>query len=208
MVSVAVVEDDEKIRKDLVVLLEWTKEFSCAGAYATAEDAIKDIPTKHPKIVLMDIKLPRMDGIQCTQKLKTLMPEVQVVMWTVMEDANIVFQALQAGAIGYLLKMSSPEEILAGLRQVSAGGSPMSTQIARKVIQAFQQKHEITAKSEATLTAREVQILDLLAKGHLYKEIAAELSIAIPTIHNHIRNIYEKLQVHTRTEAVMKYLFR
>lgn len=203
MIRVALVEDDDIIRKTLIELLEDAEGFRCIGAYQNAEDALEDIPRKFPDIVLMDINLPGMDGIECTYRLKAKMPGLLIAMLTVFEDAGKIFQSLQAGAVGYLLKLSKPEEILAALKEIAAGGSPMSPQIARKVVQSFHR--ERNGESEK-LSPREEQVLSLLSKGYLYKEIACELSISNDTVHNHIRKIYEKLQVHSRTEAVIKYL--
>lgn len=206
MIRVALVEDDEKIRNNLIILLEQSEGFRCVGAYPDAETALKDISYKSPEIVLMDINLPGMDGIECTYNLKAKMPKLQIVMLTVYEDTGKIFQALQAGAVGYLLKLTKPEEILEALNEVSLGGSPMSAQIARKVVQSFHRKQVKPSQDQAPLTMREEQVLNLLSKGYLYKEIAVELSISSDTVHNHIRKIYEKLQVHSRTEAVVKYL--
>lgn len=206
MIRVALVEDDEKIRNNLIILLEQSEGFRCVGAYPDAETALKDISYKSPEIVLMDINLPGIDGIECTNKLKAKMPKLQIVMLTVYEDTGKIFQALQAGAVGYLLKLTNPEEILTALNDVSLGGSPMSAQIARKVVQSFHRKQIKPSQDQAPLTMREEQVLNLLSKGYLYKEIAVELSISSDTVHNHIRKIYEKLQVHSRTEAVVKYL--
>lgn len=206
MLRIALVEDDEIIRKTVVGILEDTKEFRCVGAYQNAEDAIEDIPIKLPKIVLMDINLPGINGIECTHILKTKMPELLVIMLTVYEDAGKIFQSLQAGAVGYLLKHTKPAEIVAALKEVEAGGSPMSAQIARKVVQSFHKEQTQTENGKSPLSPREEQVLNLLSKGYLYKEIAAELTISNDTVHNHIRKIYEKLQVHNRTEAVLKYL--
>lgn len=203
MIRVALVEDDEIIRKTLIELLEETEGFRCIGAYQNAEDALEDIPRKSPQIVLMDINLPGMDGIECTYRLKIKMPDLLVVMLTVYEDAGKIFHSLQAGAVGYLLKLSKPGDIITALKEVIAGGSPMSPQIARKVVQSFHQERKGESQK---LSPREEQVLSLLSKGYLYKEIASELSISNDTVHNHIRKIYEKLQVHSRTEAVIKYL--
>jgi DNA-binding NarL/FixJ family response regulator len=204
MIRVALVEDDEKIRTNLIALIEQSEGFRCVGAYPNAEDALKDIPVKAPDVVLMDINLPRMDGIECTARLKAKIPAVQIVMLTVYEDAGKIFDALKSGAVGYLLKMTSPEKMLEAIQEAHNGGSPMSAQIARKVVQSF---HSETSNGlqESALTKRENQILELLAKGHLYKEIGDSLGISPETVHNHLRHIYEKLQVHTRTEAVVKY---
>ena len=206
MIRVALVEDDEKIRSNMITLLEESEGFRCVGAYPDSETALKDMRNKSPEIVLMDINLPGMDGIECTHKLKELMPELLIVMLTVYEDTGKIFQSLQAGAVGYLLKLTKPEDILTALKEVSVGGSPMSAQIARKVVQSFHREPKQNKTSEPSLTPREEQILELLSKGYLYKEIASELLISPDTVHNHLRKIYEKLQVHSRTEAVVKYL--
>jgi len=206
MIRVALVEDDEKIRNHLINLLENSDNFRCVGAYPDAEEALEDIPEKFPEIVLMDINLPGIDGIECTRQLKLKIPSILIVMLTVYEDASKIFNALKAGAVGYLLKLTKPDEILAALKEVSEGGSPMSAQIARKVVQSFQKKSPQTSDVTSNLTPRENQILELLTKGFLYKEIASELNISIDTVHNHLRKIYEKLQVHSRTEAVVKFL--
>jgi len=208
MIRVAIVEDDEKNRNNLIMLLEQSQDFRCVGAYPDAETALDDIPIKSPEIVLMDINLPGIDGIECTFKLKEIMPELLVVMLTVYEDTWKIFKALQAGAVGYLLKLTRPDEILIALKEVSEGGSPMSAIIARKVVQSFQSEKKVREKEKNSLTQREEQVLKLLAKGFLYKEIASELQISSDTVHNHIRKIYEKLQVHSRTEAVVKFLMQ
>ncbi len=208
MKRVAIVEDDEKNRNNLIMLLEQSQDFRCVGAYPDAETALDDIPIKSPEIVLMDINLPGIDGIECTFKLKEIMPELLVVMLTVYEDTWKIFKALQAGAVGYLLKLTKPDEILIALKEVSEGGSPMSAIIARKVVQSFQSEKKVREKEKNSLTQREEQVLKLLAKGFLYKEIASELQISSDTVHNHIRKIYEKLQVHSRTEAVVKFLMQ
>lgn len=206
MIRVALVEDDEKIRSNIITLLEQSEGFRCVVAYPDAETALKDMPNKSPEIVLMDINLPGMNGIECTAKLKELMPELLIVMLTVYEDTGKIFQSLQAGAVGYLLKLTKPEDLLAALEEVSNGGSPMSAQIARKVVQSFYKEKKQTPITKVPLTPREEEVLNQLSKGYLYKEIASELSISTDTVHNHIRKIYEKLQVHSRTEAVVKYL--
>lgn len=206
MTRIALVEDDEIIRASIIALLESSPGFRCVGAYPDAETALGDLPSKLPNIVLMDINLPGIDGIECTRLLKAKMPALLVVMLTVFEDTAKIFASLQAGAVGYLLKLTKPDEILLALEEVAGGGSPMSAQIARKVVQSFHYKQTLSAKNQPPLSKREEEVLDLLSKGYLYKEIASELSISNDTVHNHIRKIYEKLQVHSRTEAVIKYL--
>ncbi len=206
MIRIALVEDDDKIRKNLIDMIEGSEGLRCVAAYSNAEEALRDIEDKTPDIVLMDINLPEMDGIECTRKLKAILPDLLIVMLTVYEDINKIFRSLQAGAVGYLLKSTPHQEIISALKEVSKGGSPMSAQIARKVVQSFHKPAELKRDSKIQLTKREEEILDLLSRGFLYKEIAAELLISHDTVHNHLRKIYEKLQVHSRTEAVVKYL--
>lgn len=205
LIRIAIVEDDEKIRSSLVVLIEGTHGLRCVGAYENAEAALRDVPNKDPDVVLVDINLPGMQGIELVQKLKQGNANMQFIMLTVYEDTNKIFDSLAVGAVGYLLKMTPPDEILSAIRDVRSGGSPMSPQIARKVVQSFH-KGNTKAGEDAQLTKREEEILKLLSKGFLYKEIGEQLFISSDTVHNHIRHIYEKLQVHSRTEAVVKYL--
>jgi DNA-binding NarL/FixJ family response regulator len=206
MIRVAIIEDDDIIRKQIIDLLAQADGFRCVGGYGNAEDAMDDIPVKTPDVVLMDINLPGASGIECTRELKIKMPGLLIVMLTVYEEASKIFRSLQAGAVGYLLKYTSPDEILKAIKEVVSGGSPMSSQIARKVIQTFHNEPNNKNSVLELLSTREEQILDLLSKGYFYKEIAAELFISVDTVHNHIRKIYEKLHVHSRTEAVVKYL--
>jgi len=204
-IRIAIVEDDEKIRSSLVVLIEGTFGLRCVGAYENAEAALRDIPNKEPDVVLVDINLPVMQGIELVHRLKQSHAKMQFIMLTVYEDTQKIFDSLAAGAVGYLLKMTPPDEIISAIRDVRAGGSPMSPQIARKVVQSF---HQVKSNADhlVKLTRREEEILNLLSKGFLYKEIGEQLFISSDTVHNHIRHIYEKLQVHSRTEAVVKYL--
>ncbi|HQF42564.1 MAG TPA: response regulator transcription factor [Ignavibacteriaceae bacterium] len=204
-IKVAIVEDDSKIRESIKLILNGTQEFSCIAVYEDAESALYDLPSKNPDVVLMDINLPQMSGIECVRLLKQKIPEILIIMLTMYQDFLKIFNSLQAGAVGYLLKSSSPVEILQAIKDVSNGGSPMSAQIARKVVQSFYRPNS-DFKTTVKLTERETEILDLLSKGYINKEIAELLSISPDTVHNHLRRIYEKLQVHTRTEAVVKYL--
>ncbi len=205
-IRISIVEDDERLRGSLIVLLEGTQGFRCISAYGDAESALKDIPSKKPDVVLMDINLPHMSGIDCVRKLKSKQPELNILMLTVYEDAAKIFQALEAGASGYLLKMTPPDELLKAIREIHSGGAPMSAQIARKVVQSF---HADPGKEpDLQLTDREEEILRGLASGSLYKEIADELGISNDTVHNHLKKIYSKLHVRSRTEAVVKYLKR
>ena len=204
-IKVAIVEDDSKIRESIKLILNGTQEFSCIAVYEDAESALYDLPSKNPDVVLIDINLPQMSGIECVRLLKQKIPEILIIMLTMYQDFLKIFNSLQAGAVGYLLKSSSPVEILQAIKDVSNGGSPMSAQIARKVVQSFYRPNS-DFKTTVKLTERETEILDLLSKGYINKEIAELLSISPDTVHNHLRRIYEKLQVHTRTEAVVKYL--
>jgi DNA-binding NarL/FixJ family response regulator len=204
-ITVSIVEDDVKVRGSLARMVDATEGFACVSQHPDAENALKEIPIIEPKVVLMDINLPTMNGVECVRKLKELLPNVQVVMLTVYENTNIIFNALSSGASGYLLKQSTPEQIIEAIRDVHKGGSPMTSHIARKVVASFQ---KITAptKEYEKLSLREQQVIDWLAKGHTYQEIATTLSISYATVHTHIRHIYEKLHVRSRTEAVTVHL--
>jgi len=204
-ITVSIVEDNDKLRGTLARVLNRAEGFHCASQYANAEDALKDLPQVRPDVVLMDINLPGMNGVECVRKLKTLLPEVQVMMLTVYEDTENIFNALAAGASGYLLKRTSSKELLEAIQEVHRGGSPMTIHIARKVVQSFQ-KSAASAQATENLSEREQQVLDLLSQGLIYKEIADKLGISYETVHTYIRRIYEKLQVRTRTEAVAKFL--
>ncbi|HEV2329180.1 MAG TPA: response regulator transcription factor [Verrucomicrobiae bacterium] len=206
-IHVSIVEDDVKVRGSLARLIDSTDDFSCVSQHPDAENALREIPVIKPQIVLMDINLPGMDGVECVRRLKQLLPQAQVVMLTVYENTNIIFEALTAGATGYLLKRSSPEQIIEAIRDVHGGGSPMSSHIARKVVASFQKVTNPVHEYEK-LSTREHQVLDYLARGFLYREIAEELKISYATVHTHVRHIYEKLHVRSRTEAVTIHLSR
>ena len=173
--------------------------------YGSAEAALKHLPSDLPDVVLMDINMAGINGIECVKRLKALIPDAQILMFTIYEDTEQIFKALAAGATGYLLKRREPEELLQALRDVHAGGSPMSNSIARKVVASFQKADQMGEKQNL-LTSREQRVLDLLAKGLAYKQIGDEMGISINTIRTHLRHIYEKLHVQSRTEAVAKYL--
>ena len=204
-INVSIVEDSDKFRETLARVLNRAEGFRCLSHYPSAEEALKALPTDKPEVVLMDINLPGINGVECVRQLKQLMPTVQVMMLTVYEDTENIFNALAAGATGYMLKRTSRDELLEAIREVHRGGSPMTTHIARKVVLSFQRPTP-TASPTETLSPREQEVLDCLAKGFLYKEIAEKLSISYETVHTYIRRIYEKLQVRTRTEAVAKFL--
>ena len=206
-INVSIVEDNDKLRGTLARVLDRSAGFRCVSQYANAEDAVAGVPQIRPDVVLMDINLPGMNGVQCVQQLKKLMPQIQIIMLTVYEDTENIFSALQAGANGYLLKRTTTKELLEGISEVHRGGSPMTMHIARKVVQSLQQTAP-TAQPTENLSEREQQVLDLLSQGLMYKEIADKLGISYETVHTYIRRIYEKLQVRTRTEAVAKFLRR
>jgi DNA-binding NarL/FixJ family response regulator len=204
-INVSIVEDDAPARE---ILSEWiggTKEFHCLSLHGNAESALAKLPAEKPGVVLMDINLPGMSGIECVRRLKPLLPETQFVMLTVYEDADHIFNALAAGASGYLLKQTPRDELLTALKDVHAGGSPMTSNIARKVVQSFHPGGPEAADESANLSPREREVLELLARGYLYKEIADSLGIGVPTVNTYIRRIYEKLHVRSRGQAVAKF---
>ena len=204
-IAVSIIEDDSQARQ---ILSEWIRRaegFKFVSEHGSAESALAKLPGEKPAVVLTDINLPGMNGIEAVRKLKATLPETQFVMLTVYEDADHIFHALTAGATGYLLKQTPRSELLAALRQVHAGGSPMTSNIARKVVQSFQQRAAPSGIDGAELSPREHEVLDLLARGYLYKEIAESLSISLPTVNTYIRRIYEKLHVRSRAQAVAKY---
>ncbi len=203
--NVAIVEDNDRFRKSLARWIESTPNLRCVGHYANAEAALKMIPDTDANVVIMDINLPARSGIDCVRRLRVIKPSLQIVMLTVYEDSDLIFRALQAGAHGYLLKRSSPDQILEAIVEVSHGGAPMSSHIARKVVQSFQSPAP-ASQGEANLTEREEEILGYVVKGFANKEIADALSISVETIRVHLKNIYEKLHVRSRTEAAVKHM--
>ena len=204
-IAVSIVEDDAPAREILANWIRRAEGFRFVSEHGSAEGALETLPAQKPEVVLMDINLPGMNGIECVRRLKPLLPETQFVMLTVYEDADHIFNALAAGATGYLLKQTPRHELLAALNQVHGGGSPMTSNIARKIVQSFQQKHTPVAADDAELSPREGEVLELLARGYLYKEIADTLHISLPTVNTYIRRIYEKLHVRSRSQAVAKY---
>jgi DNA-binding NarL/FixJ family response regulator len=212
-IQVALVEDDPNLRANLTAMLNSSLSFQCQAAYPDGMAALRGIPANRPDVVLMDINLPGMLGTDCVRKLKDLAPNLPVLMLTVYEDSEQIFKSLMSGATGYLLKRTSKEKLLEAIREVNAGGAPMSRQIARRVVQFFQKVNELLTDTRNTsvvvsLTDREKEVLAALAKGYAYKEIADQLKISFETVRTHLRTIYEKLHVHSRTEAVLKYLGR
>ena len=204
-ISVSIVEDDAPVRASLARLLDGSSGCRCVSRHDSAENALREIPGVKPDVVLMDINLPGINGVECVRRLKPQLPATQIIMLTVYQNTENIFDALAAGATGYLLKQTPPEELLTAIRQVHAGGSPMSSHIARKIVQSFQRTVTPTPEAQG-LSPREVQVLDLLAKGFLYKEIAETTKVTYATVHTHIRHIYEKLHVRSRTEAVARHL--
>lgn len=206
-IKVSIVEDNRGTRESLKEILDRVATLRCVGVHPNGEVALREIPKEQPDVVLMDINLPGMNGIECVAKLKGELPKTQVLMLTTYEESDLIFDSLRKGASGYLLKNMPPSELIQAIEQVQAGGSPMSMQIARKVVNHFQQIRTPQSDMER-LTKREQEILALLAKGFLYKEIADQLTISLSTVRAHLHTVYEKLHVQSRTEAVVKFLGR
>ena len=212
-IQVALVEDDPGVRANLAAMLDGSPGFHCQAAYADGIAALKGIVLKRPDVVLMDINLPGMPGIECVSRLKNAAPNLPVLMLTVYDDSEKIFKSLMAGATGYLLKRTPKDKLLDAIREINVGGAPMSRQIARRVVRYFQDLKQAPqaahrAPEIETLTDREEQVLANLAKGQAYKEIADLMGISFETVRTHVRTIYEKLHVHSRTEATLKYLGR
>ena len=203
-IKVVVVEDDESIRQILCDLLRAEPGFECLGDFESTEAALPELPRLAPAVALVDINLPGLNGIECVRRLKPQMPETQFMMLTVYDDSTHIFDALAAGATGYLLKRTARETLLQSVREIHGGGSPMSGDIARKVVQSLQQARPTTPAADG-LSPREDEVLGLLARGYLYKEIADKLGVSMPTVKTYIRRIYEKLHVHSRAQAVARY---
>ena len=207
-ITVSIVEDNEQLRVTLARVISRAEDFVCVGQHASAEAALENLPHEKPGVVLMDINLPGMNGVECVRKLKQLLPQTQVMMLTAYEDTENIFNSLAAGASGYMLKRTPRAELLDAIREVSRGGSPMSTHIARLVVQSFQRPMAAVSEPTQDLSEREREVLDLLSQGLMYKEIAEKLGISFETVRTYIRRVYEKLHVRTRTEAVAKALRR
>lgn len=205
MITISIVDDDPKLRGSITRFIDGSEGFRCVSNYGSAAAALQHLPEDKPDVVLMDINMPGMSGIECVERLKSRMPELQIVILTVYEDTDKIFKALSAGATGYLLKRMPPAKLLESIREVHAGGSAMSSSIARKVVASFQ-KTAPTSETQVHLSPREQTVLDCLAKGLTYKQIADQLDISIDTIRTYLRRIYEKLHVQSRTEAVAKYM--
>lgn len=204
-IKVAVVEDDDEVRAGMQSILQRAPECRCVVTCGSAEEALERIPPLSPHVVLMDINLPRMNGVNCVRQLARLIPKTQIIMLTVYDDTDSIFNSLAAGAAGYLLKPVRAAELLAAVKNVTAGGAPMTSNIARKVVQSFKRTVPADAETE-NLSAREQTVLDHLAKGYSYKEAAEAMQISYSTVHTHIERIYQKLHVRSRAQAVAKYL--
>jgi DNA-binding NarL/FixJ family response regulator len=204
MTKVAIVEDNRTTREGLETIVNLSPDFRCVCTCSTAEDALRILPKHEPELVLMDIQLPNMSGVDCVARLKELLPSVKAIMVTVYEDPDRIFRALRAGASGYLLKRSTPEEVLNAMREVQQGGGAMSGEIARKVIGYFREQTTATAEVDQ-LTTREREVLELVVHGLSNKEIAERLSVTVAAVRWHLKHIYHKLHVHSRTEAALKF---
>jgi DNA-binding NarL/FixJ family response regulator len=207
-ISVCIVEDNRDILQALEQIIMMADGYELLGSFTSAEDALTGIPLLHPNVVLMDINLGKMNGIECVRRIKPVHPEILFMMCTVYEEDEKIFEALAAGANGYILKKTTPSKMLEAIKELYEGGAPMSSQIARKVVNAFQKIPDGSHIQIDTLSNREAEILELLAKGLLYKEIASQLFIAQETVRKHVYHIYEKLHVNNRIEAVNKYFGR
>lgn len=206
-IKVSIVDDDEGIRSSLATLIRRAPALKLMGDYADAETALKELPRKAPDVVLMDINLPGMNGVECVRLLKSSLPQLQVLMLTVYEDSDSLFKSFRAGASGYLLKRTASARLLEAIQDVHEGGSPMTPQLARRVVQFFSGPPKEDSPL-SKLTPGEREFLDQLANGYTYKEIADRMKITIDTVRSYVRTVYEKLHVHSRTEAVVKYLRR
>lgn len=202
--TVGIVEDDLLLRNTLNRLIGEARGFRCVAACATGEEALEKLPAANPAVIIMDLNLPRMTGIECIQHLNVRLPSTPIIVLTVYEDGEHIFRALQAGACGYLLKRSEPEEVLEAIKDAREGGAPMSSQIARRVVLSF--RKPVQGPTTNGLTDRETQLLAFLSQGFANKEIADKMHISVPTVRTHLRHIYEKLHVRSRTEAVVKLL--
>ena len=204
-INVAIVEDETAVRSSLESILKRSPDCRCVGTFGSGEEAVAGVPALKPAVVLMDINLPGIDGVECVRQLSVLLPGTYFLMLTVHEDPDSIFNSLAAGASGYLLKPVRSAELLAAVKDVFAGGAPMTSNIARKVVQSFKRAKQTNADSE-NLSPREVEVLDYLAKGYSYKEVADAMKISYGTVHTHIERIYKKLHVQSRAQAVARYL--
>jgi DNA-binding NarL/FixJ family response regulator len=204
-IKVALVEDKPDVRDSWTRLIGSLPEFSCICTCSSGEEALRQIPQARPDVILMDIFLPRMSGIECTARLKAVLPQTQIVILTAMDDDELVFLALEAGADGYLLKRTKPEDLRAALLDVLSGGAPMTSEIARRVVESFRQRAR-TRDDVVHLTTREEEVLVMLSKGYSNKEIADRIELSVDTVRSHLKHIYEKMHVRSRAEAVARYM--
>jgi DNA-binding NarL/FixJ family response regulator len=205
-ITVAMVEDDSEIREMLTRVVTKAGGLRFLGGFPSGERAVAELPGLSPNVVIVDMQLPGMSGIECTRRLKELIPDTKVLVFTAFGDSDRVFKVLEAGASGYLLKRTSRREVVEAIEQVWAGGAPMSAEIARKVVESFRKPRPAQVPDNERLTSREDEVLSLLAKGYVTKEIADSLSISFDTVRFHLKHVYEKLHVRSRTEALIKYL--
>ena len=205
VISVSIVDDEKELCQSIATFVNGSRGFRCAGTYHSAEEALKHLPAEKPDVVLMDINMAGMNGVECVRRLKGLVPEMKIMMLTVYEDTDRIFRALSVGASGYMLKRSTPAKLLEAIQELNEGGSPMSSSIARKVVASFQKSDPIS-EEKACLSPRERMVLESMAKGLTYRQTAEQFGISIDTIRTHVRRIYEKLHVQSSTEAIAKYL--
>ncbi len=204
-ITVAIVEDDERISRTLAMILDDAADCRCVGQYRSGEEAVAAIPAQAPRVIIMDVNLPGINGVECVRRLVAKGVASHILMLTVHKDTDVIFEALAAGATGYLVKPVQAEQLLAAVRDIYGGGAPMTSSIARKVVQTF---HRQPAAAGEALSARETEVLDWLAKGHSYKEIAEQMNVSYSTVHTHIERIYKKLHVSSRAQAVARHLRR
>lgn len=207
-IGVAIVEDSRTIRESLQRMISEAAGLRCDWAASSGEQALVEAARQRPDVILMDIHLPNMSGIECTSRIKQSFPDTEIIMLTVYEDNDKIFKALQAGACGYLLKRTPPERLLQAVREVKQGGAPMTSEIARRLVETFRHPPNTKAGSYGgvSLTQREREVLNLISRGYANKEVADQLSITVETIRYHLKNVYDKFHVHSRTEAVVKFL--
>lgn len=204
-IKVAIVEDDAAVRRSLAGILQMERGLKCVGDYGSAEDTLAGLAGGFPDVILVDINLPGMDGVDFVRQVAEQSPNTKLIMLTVHDDTEAIFHSLEAGASGYLLKPARAAELVAAVNDVQSGGAPMTGNIARKVIQSFRRPNKTAGSAQEELTSREVAVLELLSKGYLYKEVADKLNIAYATVHAHVARIYQKLHVQSRSQAVAKY---
>lgn len=205
-ITVAIVEDSRTIRESLQRIVDGAPGLRCVCAVGSAEEALIELPRCRPEVILMDIHLPNMSGIECTARIKEALPETDVVMLTVYEENDKIFRALQAGACGYLLKRTRPDQLIQAIQDVKHGGAPMTSEIARRLVAAFQRPRTSSPPTAADLSRREKEILELVTRGYGNKEVAEQLSISLETVRHHLKRVYEKFHVHSRSEAVVKFM--